>query len=67
MMRKKDIIRLCETHNDCYFLAFSNGTLVDEAMAKEISRVGNFTIAFSIEGYEEQNDARRGKGVYAKL
>lgn len=67
LMRKKDIIRLCEVHHDCYFLAFTNGTLVDEKFAQEISRVGNFTLAFSIEGYEEQNDARRGKGVYAKV
>ena len=67
MMRKKDIIKLCETHNDCYFLAFTNGTLVDEEMAKEIKRVGNFTLAFSIEGFEKENDARRGKGVYSKV
>jgi MoaA/NifB/PqqE/SkfB family radical SAM enzyme len=67
LMRKKDIIKLCETHTDCYFLAFTNGTLVDEAFAKEISRVGNFTLAFSIEGYEADNDARRGKGVYNKV
>ncbi len=67
LIRKKDIIRLCEAHNDCYFLAFTNGTLVDDAFAKEISRVGNFALAFSIEGFEEENDARRGKGVYKKV
>jgi MoaA/NifB/PqqE/SkfB family radical SAM enzyme len=67
LMRKKDIIKLCETHDDCYFLAFTNGTLVDEKFAKEIKRVGNFTLAFSIEGFEKENDARRGKGVYAKV
>lgn len=67
LMRKKDIIKLCETHNDCYFLAFTNGTLVDNEFAKEIKRVGNITLAFSIEGYEKENDARRGKGVYAKV
>jgi len=67
LVRKKDIIKLCETHDDCYFLAFTNGTLVDDKFAKEINRIGNFTLAFSIEGFEKENDARRGKGVYNKV
>lgn len=67
LVRKKDIIKLCETHDDCYFLAFTNGTLVDDNFAKEINRIGNFTLAFSIEGFEKENDARRGKGVYNKV
>ncbi len=62
--RKKDIIRLAETHPDCAFLAFTNGTLVDEAFADDLKRVGNFALAFSIEGSEEDTDARRGAGTY---
>ncbi len=49
---------------DCIFLAFTNGTLVDEAFAKELRRVGNFGLAFSIEGFEEETDMRRGAGTY---
>lgn len=30
LVRKKDIIKLCETHPDCEFLSFTNGTLIDE-------------------------------------
>src|SRR5699024_12028840 len=30
MVRKKDIIALCEKHSDCEFLSFTNGTLIDE-------------------------------------
>ena len=63
-MRKKDLIRLAESHPDCAFLAFTNGTLVDEAFADELKRVGNFGLAFSIEGSEEDTDFRRGKGTY---
>ncbi|WP_347474278.1 radical SAM protein, partial [Clostridium sp. 2-1] len=33
LVRKNDIIRLCEKHSDCEFLAFTNGTLIDEAFA----------------------------------
>ena len=67
LMRKKDLIRLCEKHNDCAFLSFTNGTLVDEDFCKEMKRVGNFALAISLEGYEEVNDSRRGKGVYKKV
>lgn len=64
LVRKKDIIRLCEKHPDCYFLAFTNGTLIDEAFADEMLRVGNFAPAISVEGYEEETDMRRGKGTF---
>lgn len=64
LIRKKDIIKLCEAHPDCQFLAFTNGTLIDEAFAKDMLRVKNFIPAISQEGFEEENDARRGKGTY---
>lgn len=67
MVRKKDIIRLCEDHPDCVFSAFTNGTLIDEAFAEEMLRVKNFVPAISIEGFEEATDSRRGGGTYRKI
>lgn len=67
LIRKADIIRLCEENPDCAFLAFTNGTLVDEAFIQDLKRVGNFVLAFSIEGYEEATDMRRGEGTYEKV
>ena len=67
LVRKKDIIRLCEAHQDCYFFAFTNGTLVDDELCDDMLRVGNFALAFSIEGDEEATDMRRGKGTYRKV
>ena len=64
LVRKMDIIKLCEKHPDCQFLAFTNGTLIDEAFANEMLRVKNFVPAISIEGFEEDTDSRRGKGTY---
>ena len=64
LVRKKDIIRLCEKHNDCVFSAFTNGTLIDEEFADEMLRVKNFIPAISVEGFEEETDLRRGKGTY---
>ena len=67
LMRKKDIIRLCEKHNDCYFSCFTNGTLIDNDFAREIRRVGNFAPSLSIEGFEDETDLRRGPGTYRKV
>lgn len=64
MVRKKDIIKLCEAHPDSMFTAFTNGTLIDEEFADEMLRVKNLIPAFSIEGFEEATDFRRGEGTY---
>ena len=67
LVRRRDIIRLCEEHDDCMFLAFTNGTLIDEEFAGEMLRVKNFIPAISIEGYEGETDDRRGKGTYQSV
>ena len=67
LVRKKDLIRLCEKHDDCMFLCFTNATLIDEAFAEEMLRVKNFIPAISLEGNETSTDSRRGKGTYQKV
>lgn len=67
MVRKDDIIKLCAAHKDCFFLAFTNGTLIDEQFCEELKRVGNFMPIVSIEGFEEATDGRRGKGTFNKV
>ncbi len=67
LVRKADVIKLCEMHSDCVFLAFTNGTLIDEDFCKEMLRVKNFVPAISLEGFEEANDSRRGEGIYKKV
>ena len=67
LVRKADLIRLCEKHSDCAFLAFTNGTLIDDAFADEMLRVKNFVPAISIEGFEEATDFRRGQGTYQQV
>ena len=64
LVRKADIIRLCETHPDVAFHAFTNGTLIDDAFCREMLRVGNFFLSVSIEGFREANDFRRGAGHF---
>lgn len=67
LVRKADILRLCQEHPDCQFAAFTNGTLIDEAFAKEILRLKNFIPMLSLDGFEKETDARRGKGTFAKV
>lgn len=67
MVRKADIIKLCEKHNDCAFHAFTNGTLVDEKLCEDMQRVGNLSLSLSLEGFSEVNDLRRGDGVFSKV
>lgn len=67
LVRKADLIRLCDAHPDCQFTAFTNGTLIDEAFADEMLRVKNFIPAISVEGFEEATDLRRGGGTFAQV
>ncbi len=67
LVRKADIIRLCEAHPDCLFAAFTNGTLIDEAFADDMLRVKNFIPCISVEGFEEDTDFRRGQGTFKKV
>lgn len=67
LIKKEELIKFAEKHDDCLFLAFTNGTFVDEAFAKELARVGNFTLAFSIEGFKDETDMRRGEGCFEEV
>ena len=67
MVRKADILKLCEKHHDCFFAAYSNSTLIDEELCQKIAELGNLTFMLSIEGTPETNDARRGDGHYAAV
>lgn len=66
LIRKDDILKLCDKYKDCIFLAYTNATLIDEKFCEDMKRVGNLTLAISVEGTEETNDARRGEGSYQK-
>jgi MoaA/NifB/PqqE/SkfB family radical SAM enzyme len=59
-----DIYRKC---NDMFFLAYTNGTLVDERVAAELAASANVTPAISVEGFEKETDERRGAGTHAKI
>lgn len=63
----KTIIDLAKEHQDNFFLIYTNSTLIDKKMAKKLADVGNITPAISVEGFEKETDARRGKGIHKKI
>jgi MoaA/NifB/PqqE/SkfB family radical SAM enzyme len=62
----KGILEAAEKHDDCFFMAYTNGTLIDGQVTDRLAEVGNLTPAISLEGWRERTDARRGEGVFAQ-
>jgi MoaA/NifB/PqqE/SkfB family radical SAM enzyme len=62
-----DVLQIFEKHNDVIFQVYTNGTLIDSAMAKRLSQLGNVVPCISVEGFEEETDLRRGKGTFARI
>jgi MoaA/NifB/PqqE/SkfB family radical SAM enzyme len=54
-------------HNDMYFQIYTNGTLIDKDVARRLAEVGNAFPCISVEGFEKETDARRGKGAFARV
>lgn len=63
----KTIIDLAAKHPDCFFLMYTNGTLIDPSMAQKLAEIGNITPAISVEGMKKETDERRGSGVFKKI
>lgn len=52
-------------HADCYFQVITNGTYLTEEVADRIRALGNVSPLVSLDGWEQENDQRRGPGVFA--
>jgi len=63
----KNILDLAEMNPDCFFLMYTNGTLIDDEVARRLRTLGNLTPAISVEGLKEATDRRRGEGVFDKV
>ena len=60
----KGVLDMAEQHPDCYFLTYTNGTLIDDNLALRLAKTGNLTPTISLEGWRERTDARRGAGIF---
>jgi MoaA/NifB/PqqE/SkfB family radical SAM enzyme len=62
-----DLFRMIEEHSQIFFQIYTNGTLMTKEKAERIRDSGNAMVVVSCEGYEEETDRWRGRGVYAKI
>lgn len=63
----KGLLDVMEKHRDAYFQLFTNAILITDNVARRLRRMGNVTPLISIEGLEEESDARRGQNeVFAR-
>ncbi len=63
----KDLFDVFRENQDNYFMMYTNSTLINRETARKMAEVGNVTPAISVEGWEKETDARRGKGVFKKI
>jgi MoaA/NifB/PqqE/SkfB family radical SAM enzyme len=63
----KGVLDLAERFPDCFFVMYTNGTLINDKVAKRMGKLGNVSPGLSVEGMKEATDARRGEGVFDKV
>jgi len=63
----KTLFDIWKKFNDMVFLVYTNGTLITEEVARRLGELGNVTPAISVEGFEKETDARRGRGTFKKI
>jgi MoaA/NifB/PqqE/SkfB family radical SAM enzyme len=61
------LVEMLERHSDAMFQIYTNGTLINDKRADEFARLGNAIPCISVEGFEKETDARRGKGSFKKI
>jgi len=62
-----DLLDMALRHPSQFFLVYTNSTLITKSVANELAKLGNITPAISVEGFEEQTDKRRGKGMHKRI
>jgi MoaA/NifB/PqqE/SkfB family radical SAM enzyme len=63
----KTVLDLVERHPECFFMMYTNGTLIDDKTAERMGKLGNIIPAISVEGLKESTDRRRGKGIHDQI
>jgi MoaA/NifB/PqqE/SkfB family radical SAM enzyme len=64
---RREILNIIGDFPEILFLVFTNGLLIDEELAKKMKNQKNLVPVISLEGYDEDTDERRGKGVYERV
>lgn len=63
-LMRRDIVHLAGRYRNIVFPLFTNGFLVDDDLVALFRRQKNLIPVFSLEGFEQDTDVRRGRGVF---
>jgi MoaA/NifB/PqqE/SkfB family radical SAM enzyme len=61
------LLEIMQNNSELLFLVFTNGTLIDRDLILEFKQQKNIVPMISLEGNQEETDARRGEGTFEKL
>ena len=59
-----DLLPIIEKHDKVFFHIYTNGSFIDEVMAKKLVKLGNVAPQISVNGPREYTDASRGVGAF---
>jgi len=63
----KPLIPMMKKHSDVAFMMYTNGSMFSKKFSKQVAEVGNLIPCFSVEGFKEKTDERRGKGAWDRV
>ncbi len=61
---RPDMFDIWKEHEDMYFQVYTNGTLIDDRVARRLEECGNVAPMISLEGFRDLTDERRGPGAF---
>lgn len=64
---RTDMWEMYQKHRDVLFMVFTNGTPLTPKNVDRLAALGNVIPVVSIEGWEDDTDARRGQGVFKSI
>jgi MoaA/NifB/PqqE/SkfB family radical SAM enzyme len=64
---RPEILDITQAYPEIISLLFTNGTLIDDAFLAKFRAQRHLVPVISMEGYQEDTDGRRGRGVYEYL
>ena len=64
---ERGLLDMVAKHDSDFFMVYTNATLITDEVARRMAELGNISPAVSVEGFEEETDARRGKGTHRKV
>lgn len=66
-LMKPVVLEIARKYPEIMFLMFTNGLLLSDDVIHRMAKKRNVVPLVSLEGYQADTDARRGKGVYAQV